>query len=68
MLDCRIEQGTEAAPKRVFYRHFCGIEICGQYRDHGQADLVLSERMQTSLNYASNWCKEANLSINIKKA
>jgi hypothetical protein len=33
----------------------------------GMVDLVLSKRMQTSLNYASNWWEEANLRINPNK-
>jgi hypothetical protein len=32
-----------------------------------KVDSVLSERMQTGLNYESNWCKEANLKINLNK-
>jgi Reverse transcriptase (RNA-dependent DNA polymerase) len=33
----------------------------------GKVDSILSEQMQTGLNYASNWCKEANLRINSSK-
>jgi hypothetical protein len=33
----------------------------------GRVDSVFSERLQSALNYATEWCKDANLSINPKK-